>query len=111
MQQTDSQEMIKELDKSGAGLSSTRVFLAKHIFFPILNRSLSWKKAWDIFDKEGQKIIALASTLNKEQLFERVLVPKLLGLEDNSRYYSCCDEHRTPTYGRWCFANSYSYFE
>jgi len=88
MQQTDSQEMIKELDKSGAGLSSTRVFLAKHIFFPILNRSLSWKKAWDIFDKEGQKIIALASTLNKEQLFERVLVPKLLGLEDNSRYYS-----------------------
>ena len=88
MQHKDSQEIIKELDKSGAGLPSTRVFLAKHIFFPILNRSLSWKKAWDIFDKEGQKIIKLASTLNKEQLFERVLVPKLFGLEDNSRYYS-----------------------
>ena len=88
MQQTDSQEIIKELDKSGAGLSPTRVFLAKHIFIPTLNRFLSWEKAWDIFDKEGKKIIALASTLNKEQLFERVLVPKLLGLEDNSRYYS-----------------------
>lgn len=88
MQHTDSQEIIKELGKSGAGLSSARVLLAKHIFFPILNRFLSWEKAWDIFDKEGQKIIELASTLNKEQLFERVLVPKLFGLEDNSRYYS-----------------------
>ena len=59
MQHKDSQEIIKELDKSGAGLPSTRVFLAKHIFFPILNRFISWEKAWDIFDKEGKKIIAL----------------------------------------------------
>jgi hypothetical protein len=30
----------------------------------------------------------MASSLTHEQLFERVLVPRLFGLEDNSRYYS-----------------------
>ncbi|MCH9739448.1 MAG: hypothetical protein K0U38_01215, partial [Epsilonproteobacteria bacterium] len=86
--QQDSQEIIKELGESGAGLSSFRRSLAKHFLFPLLNRLLSWEKAWDIYDKEGQKIIQLSSTLNQEQLFRRVLVPKLFGLEDNSRYYS-----------------------
>jgi hypothetical protein len=84
----DSQEIIKELEKSGAGLSPIRVFLAKHIFFPILNRFISWERAWDIYDKEGKKIIVLASKLDNKQLFSRILVPKLFGLEDNSRYYS-----------------------
>ena len=88
MQQIDSQKIIKELDKSGAGLPFARVFLAKHIFFPLLNRFISWEKAWDIFDKEGQKIIELSRNLDQEKLFHRVLVPKLFGLEDNSRYYS-----------------------
>lgn len=88
MQQIDSKEIIKELDESGVGLSSTKVFLAKHIMFPLLNRFISWEKAWDIFDKEGQKIIELSKDLEKERLFKRILVPKLFGLEDNSRYYS-----------------------
>ncbi|MCK5854975.1 MAG: hypothetical protein KAG56_07110 [Sulfurovaceae bacterium] len=88
MQHQDSQEIIKELGTSGAGISLVRVLLAKHIFFPLLNRFISWDKAWDIFDNEGQKILNLSRTLNKEQLFERMLVPKLFGLEDNSRYYS-----------------------
>jgi len=84
----DSQEIIKELEKSGAGLPPIRVFLAKHIFFPLLNRTISWEKAWDIYDKEGKKIIELASKLNHKQLFQRILIPRLFGLEDNSRYYS-----------------------
>lgn len=88
MQHKDSQEIIKELGVSGGGISSFRVFLAKHLLFPLLNRFISWEKAWDIFDKEGQKIIELSKNINKEKLFERVLVPKLFGLEDNSRYYS-----------------------
>lgn len=88
MEHKDSQTHIKELDKAGAGLHPSKVFLAKHLLFPLINRLLSWEKAWDIFDKEGQKIIDLASPLNEEKLFKRVLVPKLFGLEDNSRYYS-----------------------
>ena len=56
--------------------------------FPLLNKTISWQKAWDIYDKEGEKILTLASSLDHEQLFKRILVPKLFGLEDNSRYYS-----------------------
>lgn len=88
MKEQDSQKIIKELGASGAGLSPIKVFLAKYIMFPILNQLISWDKAWDIFDKEGKKIIKLSSDLEKDKLFERVLIPKLFGLEDNSRYYS-----------------------
>lgn len=88
MIEKDSQEIIKELDAAGAGLSKIRVVLAKSVMFPLLNRFISWDRAWDSFDKEGKKVLSLARTLSKEQLFERVLVPKLFGLEDNSRYYS-----------------------
>ena len=88
MQHKDSREIIKELGVSGEGISYFKVFLAKHLLFPLLNRFLSWDKAWNIFDKEGQKIIELSKSISKEKLFERVLVPKLFGLEDNSRYYS-----------------------
>jgi len=88
MEHGDSQEFIKKLGKSGGGLSPLRLFFAKYVLFPILHHFLSWEKAWDIFDKEGRKIVELSSALDKEKLFERVLVPKLFGLEDNSRYYS-----------------------
>lgn len=88
MQEQDSREIISTLGKSGEGLPSFRVFLAKHMFFPLLNAFFSWNQAWDIFDKEGKLMIKLVSTLDNQQLFKRVLVPQLFGLEDNSRYYS-----------------------
>jgi len=84
----DSQEIIHELGKSGAGISPTKVILAKYIMFPLLNRTISWYGAWNVFESEGQKIIDMSYKLDSEQLFQRVLVPKLFGLEDNSRYYS-----------------------
>jgi len=88
MQHKDSREIIKELGKSGGGISSLKVCLVKYLMFPLLNKFISWEKAWDIFDNEGQKIIELSQSISKDKLFERVLVPKLFGLEDNSRYYS-----------------------
>ena len=88
MYEQDSQEIVPTLEKAGAGIPIATRLLGKHLMFPLLNRFISWDKAWDIYDKEGQKIIALASGLDQEALFRRVLVPKLFGLEDNSRYYS-----------------------
>ena len=88
MLEKDSQEIIETLDKAGGGISASKRLLAKHLMFPLLNKTISWQKAWDIYDKEGEKILTLASSLDHEQLFKRILVPKLFGLEDNSRYYS-----------------------
>ena len=88
MQQQDSSDIIDSLAPAGEGLPTYKRVAAKYVMFPLLNRFVSWDKAWDVYDKEGAKIIAMASALNQEQLFKRVLVPKLFGLEDNSRYYS-----------------------
>ncbi len=88
MLEEDSQNIITDLGRAGDGISPAKRFLAKHLMFPLLNSAISWDRAWDIYDREGKKIIALASTLDRESLFKRVLVPELFGLEDNSRYYS-----------------------
>ena len=84
----DSQELIEGLGKAGGGLSNGRAFFLRHIGFPFLNSIVSWDRALDIFEKEGAKVLSLARSMEKDKLFERVLVPKLFGLEDNSRYYS-----------------------
>ncbi|WP_294956356.1 hypothetical protein [Sulfurovum sp.] len=88
MLEEDSQNIITNLWKSGEGISPAKRFLGKHLMFPLLNSVISWDRAWDIYDREGEKIIALASELDRESLFKRVLVSELFGLEDNSRYYS-----------------------
>ncbi len=84
----DSQQLIKDLGKAGGGLSTGRAFFLRYVGFPFLNSIVSWERALDIFEKEGEKVLSLACSMDKDKLFERVLVPKLFGLEDNSRYYS-----------------------
>jgi len=84
----DSQELIEGLGKAGGGLSRGRAFFLRHLGFPFLNSIVSWERALDIFEKEGEKVLSFARSMDKDKLFERVLVPKLFGLEDNSRYYS-----------------------
>jgi len=84
----DSQELIKDLGKAGGGLNSGRAFFLRYLGFPLLNSIISWERALNIFEKEGEKVLSLARSMEKDKLFEHVLVPKLFGLEDNSRYYS-----------------------
>ncbi len=84
----DSRELIKGLGKAGGGLSKGRAYFLRHFAFPFLNAVISWERAVDIFENEGRKMIHLARSVPKEKLNERFLVPRLFGLEDNSRYYS-----------------------
>jgi hypothetical protein len=84
----DSRVLIESLGKAGGGLSQGKAFFLRYIGFPLLNSVVSWERALGIFEKEGEKILSLARSVDKDKLFERVLVPKLFGLEDNSRYYS-----------------------
>ncbi len=79
---------LKGLAPAGAGLSAPRAFFARYIVLPFLRGALTFDKALDIFEREGRKIVALSEPLSREMLFERVLVPPLFGLEENSRYYS-----------------------
>ncbi len=70
----DSQELIKDLGKAGGGLSSGRAFFLMYLGFPLLNSIISWDRALDIFEKEGEKVLSLARSMEKDKLFERVLL-------------------------------------
>ena len=76
------------LGKAGAGLPRFQALLLRYIGFPILRLFLSWEGALNIFESEGQKVLKLVDGLGQEQMNTKVLVPKTLGIEDNSRYYS-----------------------
>ncbi len=70
----DSQELIEGLGKAGGGLSRGRAFFLRHLGFPLLNSIISWERALDIFEKEGEKVLSLARSMEKDTLFERLLV-------------------------------------
>lgn len=79
---------LKGLAPAGAGLSPGRAFLAKRLLFPMLKRTITFPKALDIFTAQGRRVVKTSAALSEEELFERVMVPPLFGLEENSRYYS-----------------------
>ena len=76
------------LEKAGAGLPRFQALMLRYIGFPILRMFLSWEGALNLFESEGQKVLKLVDGLGQEQMNTKVLVPKTLGIEDNSRYYS-----------------------
>jgi hypothetical protein len=76
------------LGKAGAGLPKLQAIFLRHIGFPMLRRFLSWEGALSIFESEGHKVLKLVDGLSQEQMNTQVLVPKTMGIEDNSRYYS-----------------------
>jgi hypothetical protein len=78
----------KSLGKAGAGLPKLQNLILRHIAFPMLRLTLSWKRAETLFESEGAKVLKLVAGLSQEQMNTKVLVPKTLGIEDNSRYYS-----------------------
>ena len=82
------QEPNVKLDKPGAGLPFFEYLLAKHFTFPKLTRSLTWQSAVDLFEKQGNKIVNIGESLSEDQLTQRVLIKRIRGIEDSSRFWS-----------------------
>lgn len=76
------------LQPPGAGLPWWEWLAARYVVFPLACRRLDWAAAAALFQSEGEKILALWDSLPADRLAERVLVPRLRGLEDSSRYWS-----------------------
>jgi len=79
---------LKNLAQAGAGLPKGRAVFLRYVGFPILKRAVSFDRALNHFVKEGERSVKLAERIDTEIFFERVMVPHLFGLEENSRYYS-----------------------
>ena len=76
------------LEPPGAGLPWWELLYGRHILFPLACRRHSWAGAGRLFQEEGRQILAVWDTLSPEQLRRRVLVRRLPGIEDSSRYWS-----------------------
>src|SRR5262249_11668488 len=77
-----------KLAKPGAGLPVLEWAVAKYVLLPQRFRSVSPEEAGREFVSESEIILAAAKRLDKAQLLERRLIPRLRGLEDSSRYWS-----------------------
>lgn len=76
-----------KLDPPGAGLPAPMLFVAKRV--SSLRAKLgSSSKFLTEFSDEKEKIDQLILPLSPEQRSQRILIPRLIGLEDSSRYYS-----------------------
>ncbi|HBR86274.1 MAG TPA: hypothetical protein DEA65_00320, partial [Candidatus Marinimicrobia bacterium] len=49
---------------------------------------MTWHSGVELFHEEGQNIKALIELLNNDQLLTPVLIDRLRGLEDSSRFWS-----------------------
>lgn len=75
------------LEKPGAGLPPLERWVASTILRG-LRASLSPAALNRWIEAETARILALTAGLSPEQARERVLTPRITGLEDNSRYWS-----------------------
>ncbi|HPA18906.1 MAG TPA: hypothetical protein PLU30_14240 [Verrucomicrobiae bacterium] len=76
------------LESPGAGLRAWELALVRGLIFPLWHWTTSWGEAREVFQREGQMILGECGRMDAGRLFERVLVPRLLGIEDSSRYWS-----------------------
>ena len=76
------------LDEPGAGLPWYETLYLRYVTFPNYVRTMTWHSGVELFHEEGQNIKALIELLNNDQLLTPVLIDRLRGLEDSSRFWS-----------------------
>jgi hypothetical protein len=76
-----------QLQPPGAGLPAGELFLSR-IGFRALGLVVSRRTASRWFRAEADRILALARALDPADAARRVLIPRVRGLEDSSRYWS-----------------------
>ncbi len=80
--------MSAQLQPPGAGLPFLEWAALRFFIFPRACRRLTWERAAEMFQREGKKILALWDAVDPARLGERVLIPRLRGIEDSSRQWS-----------------------
>ncbi|MEM6822848.1 MAG: hypothetical protein AAF558_13015 [Verrucomicrobiota bacterium] len=82
------EHVISNLEPPGAGLPPFQGFMAKHFLFPFFCGFYNWSRAMELYKVESDRILDLSVHLHPEDLTRKILVPRLAGLEDSSRYWS-----------------------
>lgn len=77
-----------KLDRPGAGLPWYEWLIARYWSFPRFCRRTDWAQADEIFAREGRKILEMVEPLDDARLRRPVLIDRLPGIEDSSRFWS-----------------------
>lgn len=77
-----------KLDKPGAGLPFLEAFVAKYFLLPRAYRRITWEKADAMFQKQGRILVDLTQNLSADRLQQPVLIERIAGIEDSSRFWS-----------------------
>jgi hypothetical protein len=88
MQTEEDKKIQGKLESAGKGLPVIEALTLRYIIFPILKTLVPWDMGMKLFEHEGRRIVNDVKMLDDNTLFKKVLIPKTLGIEDNSRYYS-----------------------
>jgi len=84
---TEAHEPRPVLEKPGAGLPFFE-WLSLRAVAPFIGAHSDWEENWSLLDKSNAKIFSMIESLDDEQLGQPVLVPRIRGIEDSSRYWS-----------------------
>jgi hypothetical protein len=83
------QEIESRLQPPGAGLPGLELFVSR-VGFRLMSPFISRSGASQRFRAEADRMLALARSLTPTDATQRVLIPRLAGLEDSSRFWSVC---------------------
>lgn len=88
-----------KLGAPGAGLPFFQGLVARYILVPRAFRKTTWEQSRERFLLETERIMKSVDRLERSRLAKPVLVPRMRGIEDSSRFWSpaMCLEHLTIT--------------
>lgn len=79
------------LQAPGAGLPFIEALYLKYFLMPRLRGNISWQKSNVLFRKETDRILELHSKLSPADAARPVLIKRIAGIEDSSRFWSVND--------------------
>jgi hypothetical protein len=77
-----------KLAKPGAGLPFFELFVSRYFLLPRAYRRMTWEQADASFQKQGRILVELTQNISAGQLQKPVLIDRIAGIEDSSRFWS-----------------------
>jgi hypothetical protein len=88
MNSTQDAQIQAQLDRPGAGIPLPARLFLRHVLRTMVIKKTPWQESCENFERAHKKFLAEIQKLTPEQLNRRVLIPRIVGLEDSSRYWS-----------------------
>ncbi|MEZ4845603.1 MAG: hypothetical protein R2877_01105 [Bdellovibrionota bacterium] len=79
---------LPKLAPPGAGLPWLEKFILRYLYYPAKLKQTTWSGNLDRLHRETRNIINICDELTEQEFQTRILIPRLRGMEDSSRYWS-----------------------